>query len=145
VKLLLDTCVLTEIRNAEGSAAVKGFIELLPSDALFLSIITIGEITKGITLLPDSTKKRSLSVWLLGLSSQFKDHILPLNQETAEIWGRCTAGAQQRGFIIPAADGLIAATALQHGLFVATRNTRHFDVTGASVVNPWLAPIGPDE
>jgi predicted nucleic acid-binding protein len=72
-------------------------------------------------------------------------HILPLNQETAEIWGRCTAGAQQKGFTIPVADGLIAATALQHGLFVATRNTRHFDVTGASVVNPWLAPIGSEE
>jgi toxin FitB len=142
VRVLLDTCILTEMQRLDGSEAVKGFVKMLPSDVLFLSVITIGEITKGVALLPDGRKKRQLGTWLLGLSHQFADRILPLDQETAEIWGQSSATGQQKGFTIPAADGLIAATALRHGLFVATRNTPHFEAAGARVINPWLPPAG---
>jgi predicted nucleic acid-binding protein len=138
VRALLDTCVVAEIRKPGGSSVVKANVNTLPSDALFLSVITIGEIAKGIALLPDGSKKRSLGGWLLGLPNLYKSRILPLDQETAEIWGELTAAGQKRGVTIPTADGLIAATALRHGLHVATRNTRHFEAAGAMVIDPWL-------
>jgi len=141
VKLLLDTCVLSEIRKTDGSPAVKGFIEAMPASGLYLSIITVGEIAKGIALLPDGHKKRELTTWGIGLSSQFEDRILSLDQESAEIWGQLSAAGQQKGAMIPVADGLIAATAIQHGLHVVTRNTPHFEAAGAMVVNPWFSPI----
>ena len=141
MKLLLDTCVLSEIRKTEGSPAVKGFIEAMPASGLYLSIITVGEIAKGIALLPDGQKKRELTAWGIGLSSQFEDRILSLDQESAEIWGQLSAAGQQKGAMIPVADGLIAATAIQHGLHVVTRNTPHFEAAGAMVVNPWFSPV----
>jgi predicted nucleic acid-binding protein len=140
VRILLDTCVLSELQNPNGSPAVNSFFDSSPLETLFLSVITIGEITKGVFLLPESQKRRTLGDWLLGLSHQFEDRILPLDQEAAEIWGELAATGQKRGVTIPVADGLIAATALRHGLHVATRNTQHFDAAGAMVINPWLTP-----
>ena len=141
MKLLLDTCVLSEIRRTDGSPAVKGFIDAMPADALFLSVITLGEITKGIALLDDGRKKRELTAWRIGLSGHFGDQILPIDQESAEIWGQLSAAGQEKGTLIPVADGLIAATAIQHGLHVVTRNTPHFEAAGAMVVNPWFSPV----
>ena len=141
MKALLDTCVLSELQKPAGSPAVQSFITLSPADSLYLSVITIGEITKGVALLPDGDRKRLLRAWLIGLSSDFEDRILPLDQDTAEIWGELSASGQQRGRSIPVADGLIAATAIRHGLHVATRNTSHFEATGAMIVNPWLTPL----
>ena len=142
MKLLLDTCVLSELQKPHGSPAVQSFLTLAPSQSLFLSVITIGEITKGVALLPDGARKSMLRGWLVGLSSEFEERILPLDQDTAEIWGELSASGQQRGSNIPVADGLIAATALRHGLHVATRNTSHFQAAGAMVINPWLTPLG---
>jgi predicted nucleic acid-binding protein len=115
---------------------------LAPANDVFLSVITIGEIARGIALLAESAKKQALAVWLFGLSQQFEDRILPVDQTAAEIWGELTAAAQKRGHTVSAADGLIAATALRHGLHVATRDFEDFLKTGAMVVNPWLTPLG---
>lgn len=141
MKALLDTCVLSELQKPVGSPAVHSFIALSPANSLYLSVITIGEITKGVALLPDGDRKRLLRAWLIGLSSDFEERILPLDQDTAEIWGELSASGQQRGRSIPVADGLIAATAIRHGLHVATRNTSHFEAAGAMIVNPWLTPV----
>jgi toxin FitB len=138
VRLLLDTCVVSEIRASDGLPAVKGFVDSFPAEALLLSVITIGEVAKGVALLPDGRKKRSLGDWLHMLSAQFQDRILPLDRDAAEIWGEFTANARRKGVAIPVADGLIAATAIRHGLHVATRNTGHFAAAGAMVINPWL-------
>jgi predicted nucleic acid-binding protein len=140
VKVLLDTCVLSELQKQVGSPVVQSFFASSAAKNLFLSVITIGEIAKGVALLPDGDKKRSLRAWLIGLSSEYEDRILPLDQDTAEIWGELSARGQQRGTSIPVADGLIAATALRHGLHVATRNTSHFEAAGAMVINPWVIP-----
>ena len=142
MKVLLDTCVLSELQKPAGSPAVQSFVDLSPGKSLFLSVITIGEITKGVALLSEGERKSSLRAWLIGLSSKFEDRILPLDQETAEIWGELSASGQQRGRSIPVADGLIAATAIRHGLHVATRNTAHFEAARAMIVNPWLTPAG---
>lgn len=134
---LLDTCTLAEIRRPEGQARVKAAVaEILDSD-LYVSVLTVGEIARGIALLAAGKKKRSLTTWLNGLEVGFNDRILGIDGETARIWGELTARAQKAGEIIPAVDGLLAATAVRHGLHVITRNTRHFEASGALVFDPW--------
>jgi predicted nucleic acid-binding protein len=142
VKLLLDTCVLSELQKPGGSPAVHAFFAIAPSKSLFLSVISLGEIAKGIALLPDGEKKHVLGAWAAGLSGQFADRILPLDQATAELWGELSAAGKKRGHTIHVPDGQIAATAIRHGLHVATRNMEDFMRTGAMVINPWLTPLG---
>jgi len=137
MKALLDTCVPIELRKHNGHAGVKSAVAELADGDLFLSVLTLGEIAKGIALLAAGRKKKALGTWLTGLESNFGDRILGIDTETARIWGELTARAQKTGEIITAADGLLAATALRHGLHVMTRNTRHFQASGALVLDPW--------
>lgn len=137
MKVLLDTCTLAEIRKPDGNPAVRSAVLELPDEDLYLSVLSVGEIAKGIALLAAGKKKRSLSSWLVALEGQFAERILGLDVETARIWGELTARAQKSGVVIPAVDGLLAATALRHGLHVMTRNTRHFAASGALVLDPW--------
>ena len=139
MKALLDTCVLAEIRHPKGNPKVKSAVAKLEDEAIFLSALTLGEIAKGIALLPEGTKKRELSEWLRGLDALFSGRILPIDGETAQLWGELTGRAQLQGVVIPGSDGLVAATALRNALTVWTRNTRHFAATGAMVFDPWEA------
>lgn len=97
----------------------------------------IGEIAKGVALLRAGRKKRALQTWLLTLGRAYGDRLLPVDLETSRIWGAITATSRRIGRQVPAADGLIAATALRHGLHVMTRNTADFEATGALLLNPW--------
>ena len=115
-------------------------VEELKPERLFLSVITIGELTKGVWLLDAGSRKQQLSSWLLGLEQRFNDQILPIDHEVARLWGELTARSQANGVQIPASDGLIAATALRHGLHVMTRNTKHFAASGALILDPWVDP-----
>ena len=134
---LLDTCVLSELRRPDGIPAVKAAVAEIPDEGLYLSVLTVGEIAKGIGLLGVGRKKKALTSWLSGLETQFGDRILPIDTETARLWGELTARAHKSGIIIPGIDGLIAATALRHGLHVMTRNTRHFEASGVLIIDPW--------
>jgi predicted nucleic acid-binding protein len=116
---------------------VKSAVRAIPSDDLYVSVLSIGEIAKGIALLGAGQKKKNLSSWLVALETQFGGRILEVDVETARIWGELTARAQKTGVVIPGPDGLLAATALRHGLHVMTRNTRHFEASGALLINPW--------
>lgn len=140
VGYLLDTCVLSELPRTGGNKYVRDFVAGLDSESIFLSVVTIGELTKGVALLEDSAHKRRLAGWLGGLERQFSEQTLPIDAEIAHRWGVLTALAQAGGHIVPAMDGLIAATALRHGLTVVTRNTKHFAVTGAELIDPWVKP-----
>jgi len=137
MKVLLDTCVLSELRRAQANPGVRQAVESLESEELFLSVLSVGEITKGIAVLTESRKKRALQAWLQAMEHQFADRVLPVDLETSHIWGELTAAAQKEGRIVPASDGLIAATALRHGLHVMTRNTEDFESTGVLLLNPW--------
>ncbi|MGE3821623.1 MAG: PIN domain-containing protein [Isosphaeraceae bacterium] len=81
---------------------------------------------------------RGLSAWLASLEREFSERILPIDAETGRIWGELTAKASKKGGVIAAVNGLIAATALRHGLRVMTRNEMDFRATGVGVINPWL-------
>ena len=137
MKALIDPCAVAEIRKPDGNPAVRAAIVAIPDSDLYLSVLTVGEIAKGIALLAAGKKKKALATWLVGLESQFADRILAVDVAAARIWGEMMARAQKKGVIIPATDGLLAATALRHGLHVITRNTRHFEASGAPVLDPW--------
>jgi predicted nucleic acid-binding protein len=136
MRLLLDTCVLAELRDPRRGHAIEMALSPFRDEDIFLSVITIGEVVKGISLLQESRKKQDLTTWLTGLETQFTDRILPIDHDTALMWGELTARSQTEGIVIPSCDGLIAATALFHGLHIMTRNVRHFKSTGALLINP---------
>ncbi len=133
---LLDTCVLTELGKDDGNPAVKAAVADIAAANLYLSVLTVGEIAKGVALLAAGRKKTLLGTWLARVENQYADRILRIDVETARLWGEITARAQKSGIIIPGIDGLLAATALRHGLHVMTRNTRHFEASGALVIDP---------
>ena len=120
-----------------GNPAVKVALDEIPAANVFVSVLTVGEIVKGIALLAPGAKKMHLTKWLAGLENQYAERVLPLDVETARIWGELTARAQKKGVVIPPTDGLLAATALRNGLHVMTRNGKHFEDSGALVIDPW--------
>jgi hypothetical protein len=137
LRVLLDTCVLSELRRPKRDAGVRRAVEAIDSDSLYVSVLSIGEIAKGIALLKDNKNKRELHEWLQALERFYADRVLPIDLETSRTWGELTAAGQKSGKIIPASDGLIAATARRHGLYVMTRNTEHLEPTGVPLINPW--------
>lgn len=137
MKALLDTNILAELVKPDGHPAVRAALAEMPTPNVFLSVLAVGEIAKGIALLAAGAREKGLARWLAGIESDYGERVLPLDVETARIWGELAARAQKRGVIIPATDGLLAATALRHGLHVMTRNTKHFEASGALVVDPW--------
>lgn len=130
MKILLDTCILSELRRANCDKKLIKFIDGITDDNIFISVISIGEITKGVSLLDEGKKRRALQSWLYGLEKYYDDRILAIDLETTEIWGEMTASAQKMGITIPALDGIIAATARRNGLHLLTRNISDFKHTG---------------
>jgi len=137
VKTLLDTCTLAELKKPSPNAAVVAAVQAIPDAQLYVSVLSLGEIAKGIGLLAAGKKREALTAWLATLESQFSDRLLGLDAETAKPWGELTARAQKKGVTIPATDGLIAATALHHGLHAMTRNEGDFKASGVRIINPW--------
>ena len=137
MKVLLDTCVLSELRRSDSNPRVRATVKSHRDSDLFISVLTLGEIIKGITLLTPGKKKEGLHQWVQGIEQNYADRILPIDSETSRIWGEITAQARTHGIIVPAVDGLIAATALCHGLHLMTRNTSDFTATGVLLTNPW--------
>jgi predicted nucleic acid-binding protein len=122
VRVLLDTCVLSELRHPKGNAGVRRTVDAFDSESLFVSVLSIGEIAKGIALLTESQNKRALQIWLQTLELHYGDRLLPVDLETSRIWGELTAAVQRVGRNDPAGDGLIAATGRRHGGHVMTQN-----------------------
>lgn len=137
VRVLLDTCVISELRRPHPDIRVVDQVAAIDTDNLYMCVVTLGELLKGIVLLDSGARKDELSTWLLNLEQTYADRILPIDAEISRIWGEITAVSQKKGIQIPASDGLIAATALRHGLHVITRNSRHFAATGVLIIDPW--------
>jgi toxin FitB len=138
VNYLLDTNVISELVASQPNSNVIRWIEEVDPDRIYLSVIAIGELKKGIEKLPDSKRKERLAVWLQeDLFSRFQDHIFPIDIETMLAWGAITAKLEAAGRPISAMDALLAATAKQHHCTLVTRNTAHFGNTGIQLINPW--------
>jgi predicted nucleic acid-binding protein len=140
VRSLLDTCVISELTKPRPAAKVLTWLDVQDELGLFLSVITLGEIQKGLTKLPASRKRRQLQQWVeQDLPRRFTGRILVVDQEVALRWGVISATAEQQGRPVPVLDGLLAATALVAGLTLVTRNTPHMEATGVPLVDPWSA------
>jgi toxin FitB len=137
MRVLLDTCVLSELYKPNPMETVKNALDAIDDNHLYLSVITIGELAKGIELLPNSKRKHDLQNWFHQIEKNYHQRILSIDAETAIIWGEITANAQRQGLCLGTADGLIAATAIRHGLHLMTRNVKDFDFTKVLLVNPW--------
>ncbi len=135
---ILDTNVISELVAARPDPKVAEWIQSVDSDHIFLSVIAIGELQKGIEKLPDSDRKSKLDHWLQeDLLVRFENHLLSIDLQTMLIWGRLNAQLESIGRPISAIDSLLAATALQWQFTLVTRNTSHFAQSGVFVINPW--------
>ncbi len=140
MKYLLDTNVLAELRKGpRANALVRSWFAALDSDAIVLSVLTVGEIRRGIENVRrrDRSAARALERWLRRLLAEHEERILPIDRRVAEEWGRLNVPDP-----IPVIDGLLAATARVHELTLATRNIKDVARTGATVVNPFEPPPG---
>lgn len=137
MRVLLDTCVVSEVRHPQGAPEVKAAVAALLDDDTFLSVVTLGELAGGVARLPHGRRRHELAAWLEGLQTHFADRILPIVPATARLWGELDALARSAGHQASASDGLIAATAREHNLHVMTRNVAHFQPLGTLVINPW--------
>jgi tRNA(fMet)-specific endonuclease VapC len=138
VNYILDTNVISELVAARPNPKVVNWIQSVDSNQVFLSVIAIGELKKGIEKLPDSDRKVKLDQWLHGdLLVRFENQTLIIDQETMLIWGRLIARLDMIGRPISAIDSLLAATALQWQYTLVTRNTTHFALAGIALLNPW--------
>lgn len=138
MKYLLDACVISELVARHPNPKVVDFVDSLDSDDVFLSVITIGEIAKGVEKLPKSKRKQELHSWLKeNLLVRFDGRIIPLDSEVLMEWGILIARLESTGITLPAIDSLIAATTLTHKLTLVTRNVDDFSGTGIEIINPW--------
>ena len=139
VSVLLDTCVISEVQRPGGSAQVRAAVDRYASIELHFSVITIGEIAKGLALLSPGKRRSGLEEWLREIEEEHSDRILPISLEVARLWGVQSANNIRSGSPVADADGLIAATAHFYELPVMTRNVRHFQQAGVEIINPWAS------
>jgi tRNA(fMet)-specific endonuclease VapC len=138
MRYLLDTCVISKLRKPQPNSRVVDQVDAIDEEDLYLSVITIGEIIKGMKKLPDSKRKESLRNWLEEeLFVRFRDKLVPLDADVLVTWGKLTAKLETEGRRLPAIDSLLAASALHGGFMLVTRNEADFEGTGISLHNPW--------
>jgi hypothetical protein len=135
VSYLIDTNVVAELARREPDPRVVAWFREVPDAALHLSVLTLGELRKGVESLAETRRRERLRVWLENdLAEWFGERLLPISAVVADRWGRLLAQAARP---VPTVDSLIAATAIHHGLRMVTRNEKDFDFPGLEVINPW--------
>ena len=133
---LIDTNVISELVSSRPNSNVITWLAQIPIEAIFLSVITIGEIRKGVEKVKDNKRKAKLLIWLEhDLVKMFDERILAISVNVADRWGRLQCQVTKT---LPAIDSLIAATALHYDMTLVTRNTVDFsDCPGLEIINPW--------
>ena len=132
---LIDTHVISELRRKTPDAGVVSWFSDRPAASLYVSVLTLGEIRKGIDGINDPPRQQALRDWLeLDLPTFFTGRVLPIDARVADRWGSLVAAA---GRPLAAIDSLLAATAIAHDLTLVTLNTREFDGLPVSLFNPW--------
>ena len=135
---LLDTNVISELISKKPDTKVLDWLDRLAPNTVYLSVITIGEIQKGVQKLPPSKRKDAVTQWLeRDLLLRFQQRILEITIDVILIWGGLTGRLESEGRSISAMDSLIAATALQGDYCLVTRNEQDLEHTGVRIINPW--------
>ena len=140
MSFLLDTSVISELVKPVPDDKVLDWMKRADENSLYLSVLTIGELEKGIAKLPASSRRTRLETWVRhDLANRFRERLLAIDGTIAATWGKMAGVAEARGKPLPVIDGLIAATGLAHDLTVATRNIEDFERCGARCFNPWVS------
>jgi len=135
---LVDTNVPSELIRARPESRVSNWVYAQDEESLFLSVITIGELRRGFVTLAPGKRRVELEHWFENdLLPRFDGRVLPVTQRIADRWGTIDGIRQMNGTPLNTADGLIAATALEYGLTVVTRNVRDFTGLGVEILTPW--------
>jgi len=134
---LLDTCIVSELVKPDPNQKVIDWLSGTLNERLFLSVVTIGEIRKGLTKLPASKKKNQLTNWLNTLLENYQDRIYSINLTVAENWGVIQGRAENKGTPLASVDSLIAAVAYTYNLIIVTRNENDFVASHVPIFNPW--------
>ena len=137
---LLDTNSISELVRPQPEPRVLEWMEAADEALLYLSVLTVGEIRKGVAGLPQGKRRTRLETWLeVELQARFAGKIMPIDAAIADRWGLLAADAKRKGKALSVIDGLLAATALHHNLTVVSRNVGDFMNTPVQVLNPWEA------
>ena len=137
---LLDTNCVSEMVRVKPDRRVLKWMEAAEESLLHLSVLTLGEIRKGLAALPQGRRRTRLEAWLeVDLRSRFSGRILPVDAAVADRWGLLAAQARRNGSPLPIVDGLLAATALHYNLTMVSRNVRDFAAAQVTALNPWEA------
>jgi predicted nucleic acid-binding protein len=137
---LLDTNCISELVRVKPEPRVLEWMEAADEGLLYLSVLTLGEIRKGLAGLPQSKRRTHLEAWLeVELQARFSRRILPVDAAVADRWGVLAADAKRKGKALSTIDALLAATALHYNLTVVSRNVSDFANTQVSFLNPWEA------
>jgi predicted nucleic acid-binding protein len=137
---LLDTNCISELVRVKPQPSVIAWMETADETLLYLSVLTLGEIRKGLAGLTQGRRRTRLETWLeVELRARFAGRILPIDAAVADRWGLIAAGAKRQGKTLSAIDGLLAATALHHNLTIVSRNVSDFADARVQVLNPWNA------
>ncbi|SEQ31608.1 hypothetical protein SAMN05428969_2694 [Devosia sp. YR412] len=137
---LLDTNVLSEVRRPTPDANVLTWLDQVDEDRVYLSVISIAEIARGVALLDTGKRKAELAVWLEhDLPARFDSRVLDVDSHTALLWGKLMGEAKKAGRALSVMDGWIAAIAKTHDLTLVTRNTKDFQDLDLALFDPWIA------
>ncbi len=142
MKYLLDTCLLSELVKPVPAPSVLRWLQNRDETQLFMAAITLAELQRGVARLPISRRRTELEAWLASVQRQFGDRVLAFTAHTASYWAQMCAQAKAKGQTMAAFDSLIAATAVEHGLALATRNVADFGAAPVVLVNPWESTAG---
>jgi predicted nucleic acid-binding protein len=135
---LLDTNVVSELTRSQIEPKVQSWVAAQQFGALLISVVSIGEMEKGFTTMSDLQRRSRLESWLeRQLTELFRGQVLSVTQAIAKRWGALDGLRQMVGRPLAVPDGMIAATALEHGLIMVTRNVKDFDGLGLTILNPW--------
>jgi predicted nucleic acid-binding protein len=135
---LLDTCLISELAKSNPDKKVVDWVLSENETSFYVSVLTFGELHKGIEKLPESKKKEGLRVWIEDeLKDRFQNRIIGIDMRVSILWGRIQCVAEKEGKPMPAIDSLIAATGIAHDLIVVTRNVSDMEQSGVRLLNPW--------
>lgn len=138
MSFLLDTNVVSETMRKRPSAVVLDWVAAQVTESVFISAVTLGELRRGALLLGEGKKRNALLRWIeTGLKADFASRILPVDIAVMERWAELQIATQKAGRRLPLMDSLLAATALAHGLTLATRNLADFQAAGVPLLDPW--------
>ena len=137
MKNLLDTCVISEYKKPQPNQNVIKWLDEQLEESLFISVLTIGEIEKGIAKMPMSKRKDDLELFLENLVTRFDRRILPIDVKIMRCWGKLVGELENKGRVLPIVDSMIAATALENNLTIITQNVADFADTDVNILNIW--------